>query len=37
MLSGESFGAAGKRVVVEEFLDGFELSLIIQGVTLKVY
>lgn len=26
MLSGESFGAAGKRVVVEEFLDGFELS-----------
>jgi len=27
MLSGESFGAAGARVVVEEFLDGFELSL----------
>lgn len=26
MLSGESFGNAGKRVVVEEFLDGFELS-----------
>ncbi|MBR2221512.1 MAG: phosphoribosylamine--glycine ligase [Campylobacter sp.] len=26
MLSGESFGAAGKRVVIEEFLDGFELS-----------
>ena len=26
MLNGESFGAAGKRVVVEEFLDGFELS-----------
>ena len=26
MLSGESFGEAGKRVVVEEFLDGFELS-----------
>ena len=26
MLSGESFGDAGKRVVVEEFLDGFELS-----------
>ena len=26
MLSGESFGEAGKLVVVEEFLDGFELS-----------
>lgn len=26
MLSGESFGDAGKMVVVEEFLDGFELS-----------
>lgn len=26
MLSGESFGEAGKRVIVEEFLDGFELS-----------
>ena len=26
MLSGESFGEAGKRVVVEEFLEGFELS-----------
>ena len=26
MLSGESFGEAGKRVVVEEFLAGFELS-----------
>ncbi|MCD8212978.1 MAG: phosphoribosylamine--glycine ligase [Campylobacter sp.] len=26
MLSGESFGEAGKRVVIEEFLDGFELS-----------
>ncbi|MCR4942138.1 MAG: phosphoribosylamine--glycine ligase [Campylobacter sp.] len=26
MLSGESFGDAGKKVVVEEFLDGFELS-----------
>ena len=25
-MSGESFGEAGKRVVVEEFLDGFELS-----------
>ncbi|MBE0494943.1 MAG: phosphoribosylamine--glycine ligase [Campylobacterales bacterium] len=27
MLSGESFGSAGMRVVVEEFLDGYELSL----------
>ena len=26
MLSGESFGEAGKHVVVEEFLKGFELS-----------
>ncbi|OCR95754.1 phosphoribosylamine--glycine ligase [Campylobacter fetus subsp. testudinum] len=26
MLSGDSFGDAGKRIVVEEFLDGFELS-----------
>ncbi|PSM51948.1 phosphoribosylamine-glycine ligase [Campylobacter blaseri] len=26
MLSGSSFGDAGKRVVVEEYLDGFELS-----------
>ncbi|CZE47944.1 phosphoribosylamine--glycine ligase [Campylobacter geochelonis] len=27
MLSGTSFGEAGKTVVIEEFLDGFELSL----------
>jgi phosphoribosylamine--glycine ligase len=27
MLSGAAFGAAGKRVIVEEFLDGFELSV----------
>jgi phosphoribosylamine--glycine ligase len=27
MLSGESFGKAGERVVIEEFLDGYELSL----------
>lgn len=26
MLNGESFGDAGRRLVVEEFLDGFELS-----------
>ncbi|EJD4760119.1 phosphoribosylamine--glycine ligase [Campylobacter coli] len=27
ILSGESFGEAGKLIVVEEFLDGFELSI----------
>jgi phosphoribosylamine--glycine ligase len=27
MLSGNSFGDAGKSIVIEEFLDGFELSL----------
>ncbi|MCI4399894.1 MAG: phosphoribosylamine--glycine ligase [Campylobacteraceae bacterium] len=27
MLNGDSFGDAGKRVVVEEYLDGFELSV----------
>ena len=27
MLSGQSFGEAGKRVIIEEFLDGFELSI----------
>jgi phosphoribosylamine--glycine ligase len=27
MLSGQSFGDAGKKVIVEEYLDGYELSL----------
>ncbi len=27
MLSGEMFGDAGKKVIVEEFLDGYELSM----------
>jgi phosphoribosylamine--glycine ligase len=27
MLSGQSFGDAGKKVVIEEFLDGYELSM----------
>lgn len=27
MLSGKAFGNAGKRVVIEEFLDGYELSM----------
>ncbi len=27
MLSGKSFGDAGKKVIIEEFLDGYELSM----------
>ena len=27
MLSGEKFGDAGKKVIIEEFLDGYELSM----------
>ncbi len=27
MLSGEAFGPAGQRVVIEEYLDGYELSI----------
>ncbi|MFA7083659.1 MAG: phosphoribosylamine--glycine ligase [Arcobacteraceae bacterium] len=38
MLSGESFGDAGAKVVVEEFLDGYELSIfaICDGENYKV-
>ena len=38
MLSGESFGVAGNKVVVEEYLDGYELSIfaICDGDNYKV-
>jgi phosphoribosylamine--glycine ligase len=38
MLSGESFGDAGNKVVVEEYLDGYELSIfaICDGDNYKV-
>lgn len=38
MLSGKSFGDAGLGVVVEEFLDGYELSLFVvcDGVDYKI-
>ncbi len=38
MLSGKSFADAGKRIVVEEFLDGYELSVfaICDGENYKV-
>lgn len=38
MLSGDAFGDAGRRVVVEEYLDGFELSLfaICDGESYKI-
>ncbi|MDR2790556.1 MAG: phosphoribosylamine--glycine ligase [Campylobacteraceae bacterium] len=38
MLSGESFGNAGKNIVVEEFLDGYELSIfaVCDGENYKI-
>jgi len=38
MLSGKSFGEAGRGVVVEEFLDGYELSVFVvcDGVDYKI-
>ena len=38
MLSGESFGDAGKAIIVEEYLDGYELSLFVicDGKNYKV-
>ncbi|ACZ11633.1 phosphoribosylamine--glycine ligase [Sulfurospirillum deleyianum] len=38
MLSGKSFGDAGHGVVVEEFLDGYELSLFVvcDGIDYKI-
>lgn len=38
MLSGEAFGDSGKRIVVEEFLDGYELSVfaICDGESFKI-
>ncbi len=38
MLSGESFGDAGKSIVIEEFLDGYELSVfaICDGKNYKI-
>jgi len=38
MLSGESFGDAGKAIIIEEFLDGYELSVfaICDGENYKI-
>jgi len=38
MLSGESFGDAGKSIIIEEFLDGYELSVfaVCDGENYKI-
>ncbi|BCD62661.1 MULTISPECIES: phosphoribosylamine--glycine ligase [Nitratiruptor] len=38
MLSGEAFGPAGERVIVEEYLDGYELSIfaVCDGKNYKI-
>ncbi|MDR0762427.1 MAG: phosphoribosylamine--glycine ligase [Campylobacteraceae bacterium] len=38
MLNGESFGDAGKNIVIEEFLDGYELSIfaVCDGENYKI-
>ncbi|MCF6172236.1 MAG: phosphoribosylamine--glycine ligase, partial [Campylobacteraceae bacterium] len=38
MLSGESFGDAGKAIIIEEFLDGYELSVfaVCDGKNYKI-
>ncbi len=38
MLSGEAFGPAGERVIVEEYLDGYELSIfaVCDGKSYKI-
>ena len=38
MLNGSSFGEAGEKVIIEEFLDGYELSVfaICDGENYKI-
>jgi len=38
MLSGEAFGSAGEKVVIEEYLDGYELSVfaVSDGINYKI-
>ncbi|MDR0407477.1 MAG: phosphoribosylamine--glycine ligase [Campylobacteraceae bacterium] len=39
MLNGDSFGNAGKNIVIEEFLDGYELSIfaVCDGENYKIF